>query len=129
MKAYAAVALSTIIILGAAPVANAEQVPANKTSVVGAFSVFNEDTCGNIGVLKHSVQRKPEHGQIRVDFERHRLDSGRCAGKVAGIMVIRYTPNRGYRGKDRATVIMRYPEFIGGSYMRSKYYRLKLDVK
>ena len=109
--------------------AGAEQVSANKTTVLDAFSVFNEDTCGHLGQLDYSIRTEPKNGTIDVRYEKHRLEEGRCAGRVAGIMVIRYTPNRGFRGQDKATVVMRYPEFVGGSYKRSRHFRYNLDVR
>jgi hypothetical protein len=64
-----------------------------------------------------------------VTFERELIESGKCAGSMGGVMIIRYTPNRGYRGKDSATVVLRYPEFEGGNYMRAKHYRYNIDVR
>ena len=110
-------------------VSHALDVRANRTNVVGTLLVTEGRSCRYIGALKHSVQRAPQHGRIDVAYERHVLDRGKCAGRRVGIMVIRYTPNRGYRGKDAATVVIRWPEFEGSAANRSRYYRLDLNVK
>jgi hypothetical protein len=92
-------------------------VPANRTSVISGFWVFGKQNCHHPGRLKNSVGRKPQHGKIVVKFEKRRIPkevSGTCAGRMSGVMLIYYTPDRGYRGKDAATVNFRFPQYQGG---------------
>jgi hypothetical protein len=112
--------------------ANAQEVPANKTSEVGVFFVYNESTCGHIGKLKHFITRKPKNGRIDVNFERRKIKpslSTRCAGRTSSVMVIRYTPNSGYRGRDAAKVVIRFPEFNGDYASKAEPFNYKFVVK
>ena len=123
------------ILAGIPSVAFAEDVtvPANRTSAISGFWVFGEQNCHHPGRLKHHVGRNPQHGKIAVKFEKRRIPqevSDKCAGRMSGVMVIYYTPDRGYRGKDNATVNLQFPEYQGGyGNNRGRALRFSLTVR
>ncbi|WP_421853133.1 hypothetical protein [Oricola sp.] len=126
---FFAAAILLLASFTAPAVAETREVRANRTTVVEAMFVTEGKSCRYLGKLKHSVPGKPKHGRIDVSYERHVVNEGRCAGRQVGLMLIRYTPNRGYRGKDSAVVSIRWPEFNGAPSSRSKRYKLDINVK
>lgn len=128
--------LLSVFLLAAALPATAKDrsvtVPANRTSGISSFHVYNYATCYSPGHIKSDVTRQGENGTVKVVYKRLKLPDdvrGRCAGLNAGALVITYTPNRGYRGKDSARVIFRYPRFEGDNRTKSSTLNLSITVK
>ena len=128
--------IASILLLAAALPATAKDrsvtVPANRTSGVVSFHVYNEATCYSPGKVKSDVTREGKHGTIKVIYQRRKLPNdvrGRCAGRIAGAMLITYMPNRGYRGKDSARIVFHYPRFEGDIRTKSSTLNLSITVK
>ena len=119
MRLFVCIFASLLLLLTSAANAkdSAVTVNANRTTPINGFWVFAEANCHNPGRLKHHVDRKPEHGKVDVRFEMRAIPkevSKRCAGRRGAAMVIYYTPDRGYRGKDSTTVSFQFPQYEGG---------------
>ena len=108
-------------------------VSANRTSPIGGFSIYDKANCRHGGKVDYRVKKKPEHGKVSVQFHKTKLGkgAGKCAGRQASGMVVLYTPNRGYRGKDKVTVTFIYDKYVGGhaSHRNAKTYQYKVTVK
>jgi len=107
-------------------------VLANRTSGVTSFHVYNNSTCYSPGHVKSEVTRQGEHGTVKVVYKRLKLPDnarGRGAGRNASAIVTTYTPNRGYRGKDSARIVFRYPRFESDNRTKSSTLNLSITVK
>lgn len=107
-------------------------VPANRTSPVTGFWVFGEQNCHHPGRLKHRVSKEPAHGKVTVKFDKRRIPeevSKRCAGRTSGVMIVFYTPDRGYRGKDKGSVSFQFPKYQGGGIATARTIKFSVTVK
>jgi hypothetical protein len=80
-------------------------VPAGQTSTLLSVP-FWDGKCQFGGYPDILVQEQPSHGQVRaqrVSRLRVPANAGACAGKMVKGTVLYYTPNRGYRGRDRVS--------------------------
>lgn len=98
------------------------------------FSVFVKQSCYTSGKVDYSFSNKPDHGKVTVSYQRYALGkgAGRCAGRQAGAMVVQYTPDRGYRGKDNFTISFHYSLFhgsLGRTPRKTARYTYNLTVK
>lgn len=92
--------------------------------------VFAKENCHHPGRLKHKVDRKAAHGKIEVRFQTRKIPeqvSRQCAGRTGSVMIVFYTPDRGYRGKDSATVSFQYPQYEGG-YGSPRGSQMKISI-
>lgn len=128
-------AVSLILVFSAQALADSKSVtvPANRTTVLGGFSTFNEQTCHHGGKVKYRVVKQPAHGKFVVTFEKRQLskNAGKCAGKLAGFMVMSYTPAHGYRGADALSIDFTYPQYVSGytGVMKGKRLNFSVTVK
>lgn len=114
------IVISLLVLLFSSSIASAEtirrEVPANKTSTVGAHATYGPSCTGG-AIPKFRVTKAPEHGQVTFKVVSFKLSdkTGRCAGRnVKGTAVI-YKPNRGYRGKDVFKVGFKMDMYVSGS--------------
>lgn len=126
-----AMALAAALVGQAAP-ASADQatVRANRTTTIYDIAQWMPSTCAHLGIMKHKLIPPPEHGKVSIIWTISRADRipEKCEGKIKGL-VVRYTPNRGYRGEDsfRFSVQMKRYETDGAppNYVKN----VKLTVK
>jgi len=109
-------------------------VRANRSTSLMSFSVFVKSSCYTSGKVDYSFSNKPDHGKVTVSYQRYTLgkSAGRCAGKPAGAMVVNYTPDRGYRGKDKFTLMFHYSLFhgeLGNMPRKTSHYTYNVTVK
>lgn len=123
--------LSTILPGTAFAETDTVTVGANRTTPVAGFSIYIEENCYSGGKVDYKVSGKPKHGKVTVQYQRRKLgkSAGRCAGKPAGSMVILFTPDRGYRGKDKFTVSFYFDKFEGGGARRARNISYDVTVK
>lgn len=75
---------------------------AGTTATVASLPSWNAQ-CRFDGYPEVTVDQQPRNGRIAVQrSSRLRVpdNAGRCAGSTVGGIVLRYTPNRGFRGSD-----------------------------
>lgn len=108
-------------------------VRANRTSPIGGFSIFVKANCHHGGRINYRIKRRPENGKAEVKYHKTKLgkNAGKCAGREAGGMVVLYTPQSGFRGKDTLTVTFIYPKYVGGhgGHGNAKTYKYTVNVK
>ncbi len=124
--------LSTLLSGAAHAESETASVPANRTTAISGFYIYQKQNCYSGGKVDYKVTNKPDHGKVTVQYQRRKLgdSAGKCAGKQAGAMVIQYTPNRGYRGKDKFSVSFYFNKFSGaGGTPRARNISYNLTVK
>lgn len=111
---------SFLILLSISSAAHADtirrEIPANKTSTVGAHATYGPECAGG-AIPKFRITKAPEHGKVTFKKVSFKLSekTGRCAGRsVKGTAVI-YKPDRGYRGKDVFKVGFTMDMYVSGS--------------
>jgi hypothetical protein len=121
---FATLALST----GASAGTLEGSVPANRTSLVHAYSVADPSTCASAGKPKMRVSTEPQHG--KVSFKWGYVPAGKrfrgCAGGRMRAMTVYYTPAPRYRGKDTFTVGYSFADMSG--YITIGYRSQKIVV-
>lgn len=105
-------------------------LPANKSSQIYDFAVWNPVTCAYPGKPSYKVGTQPQHGRLDFiyGFTRATNMPAHCKGKVKGLQVV-YTPNRGYRGTDGFVLTVRQPRFLNDSGARGQTVRPRFTVK
>jgi len=98
---------------------------------LGGFFIYQKQNCYSGGKVDYKVTNKPDHGKVTIRYERHQLgkSAGKCEGRPAGAMVVRYTPDRGFRGKDKIVVSFYFDKFAGGGAPRSRTVTYTVTVK
>ncbi|MCI5076724.1 MAG: hypothetical protein MRY80_16960 [Oricola sp.] len=133
MRGFFASLLALFVLFPSIAAAETINVRANRISSIAGFWVYAKQNCHHTGKLKHRIASAPKHGKVTVSFERRRIPESvdnKCAGRMSGVMVVHYTPNRGYRGKDSAAVTFEFPQYLGGQgYTKARTMRYTLNVK
>jgi len=112
-----------------APAAMIEQnAKANRTTLIYRFSQYAEDTCGAMAPPKFKVVFV-EHGKIVGTESGFKLDKGHCKGKYIKGIGFKYTPNRGFRGLDKAKVILTMPAFSDDTGAMTETLNFRIHVK
>ncbi|KZL05121.1 hypothetical protein PsAD2_04476 [Pseudovibrio axinellae] len=107
MRFLIASLISLIALTGSATADTKKQeVPANKGAVVDAIGYFNRATCGSSAMPKVTIRKQPAHGKLII--KKTTSPIGRkntiCKGKKINAVYVFYKPNKGYRGKDEASI-------------------------
>ncbi|WP_394690297.1 hypothetical protein [Hoeflea sp.] len=104
-------------------------VPANKSTMIAHFAVWNPSTCAIFGKPSHKVRKQPQHGKLKFIYGvvKHNKIPAHCKGKVKGLQVI-YTPDRGYRGPDNFVITVRQPRFLNDPAPRGQTLRPRFTV-
>jgi len=111
--------------------AESATVGANRTTALGGFSIYQKQNCYSGGKVDYKITTKPDHGKVTVRYERHKLgdSAGKCAGRKAGTMVILFTPDRGFHGKDKFVVSFYFNKFASGGTPRARNVSYDVTVK
>lgn len=82
------------------------EVPANKGAVVDGIGYFNRSTCTSAAMPKVKIKKQPKHGKLILKPSTGPVsrDKTICKGKQINAMYVIYQPERGYRGKDEASI-------------------------
>lgn len=87
-------------------------VPAGKTSLIFVFYNYNPETCYT-SVSSKPKLRKPAHGTLTAKLTPFRVQKGKeCAGRKVNAVSVFYTPDRGYRGRDKAKFGFSFPRYV-----------------
>jgi hypothetical protein len=109
-----------------------KQVPANKSSVILYFVVYDPVTCAYGSKPKTRINLEPAHGKIRFEWFAYKMskDTRNCAGKFARGMLAIYTPFKGYHGPDEAKVsLIGSGVYPGAGYSLSRSFHYDITVK
>ena len=112
--------------------AEKREVPAGKSSIILYYVVYNPETCASGSKPQTKVNQQPAHGTIRFEWFAHKPTKGayNCNGTLVRGMLVIYTPNKGYRGPDKAKVsLIGSGVYPGASYALSKTYWFDINVK
>lgn len=101
---------------------------ANKTTVIYNFYQYNQETCAAMAPPRAKV-KSVKNGKIKTSIGASIHDSGVCKGKTFKGVRLHYTPNRGFRGQDKASVTLLMPVFVDGEGVQSRTIRFNIDVK
>lgn len=103
-------------------------VKANRTSTIHYYAVFHPNTCAALEPPRLKVI-SVGHGTVRGSIERLEITEGRCKGFNVKGLVIYYTPDRGFRGRDRVRVNLVTVEFVDGQGTRSENMNFNILVE
>jgi hypothetical protein len=104
------------------------EVSANKSTGIYGWYQFNRNNCGAGMVPKYTV-KSVEHGKIVGGVEIYELKTRRCKGKPVKGLVLKYTPNQGFRGLDNAKVILTMPRYLDDTGYNSRTLDFRIQVK
>jgi hypothetical protein len=96
---------------------------------VGNFAFYDLDSCASGGKPKITYYQ-PEHGTITSTWARLKFASDhKCRGKPINGLIIYYQSKGGYRGVDRGSYVVSFPEFTNGSGFKAYTYKVNANVK
>ncbi|MGL4488275.1 MAG: hypothetical protein ACRCU5_02380 [Rhizobiaceae bacterium] len=104
-------------------------VSSGSTTRIYTFSVYDRDTCGSGGKPKITIYQ-PDHGTISSAFVPLKLDkANHCSGKPVKGLAITYKSKGGYRGIDKGSFVISYPQFTDGTGFQAYTFKLNANVK
>ncbi len=105
-------------------------VRAGKSTQIYSFVSYNAETCATSTIPKLGTV-KVDNGKITSRVGRVQFDSGRCKGKYFNALQIFYKSKSGFRGEDKASIILITNRYVGGfsHSRRSNKVIFKLNVK
>ena len=128
---YLALVLAAFV-NGPAQAAERVEVDANGgMQVIFTHATTYNNTCDSADPPRHKIRKQAAHGTIVTDIVKTTFPAThkRCAGKPVQVFVVGYRPNRGYRGKDSATVSMSATAYSNESFRSNRTLRFVIDVK
>ena len=133
-RLFYSVALTCFLALvsGSGFAAENVEVKANSgKTVIYSFYIYNKFNCSFSEPPSYKVGKPAAHGSFEAGIVRGRFkaDHDRCPGKRVYALEVKYKPNRGYRGIDKATLNLRYPAYGGLNYQRTRSIKFNIAVK
>ncbi len=112
--------------------ANAQNVDAkaaaNRTSIIYSYVLYNSENCAAAALPKVKIKSE-KNGKIVGIKGSFKLTKGPCKGKRMKGIGFKYTPNRGFRGMDKASVLLTMPSRVDDSGNMSKTLNFSIQVK
>jgi hypothetical protein len=124
--------LAMLLVTGGAVAAEKADVKANGgVQVIYTFATTYADTCNSAAPPRFKIKRQAAHGKVYAEIVKTTWPAtdAQCAGKPVQVLVIAYEPNRGYRGKDSATVNMSYTLYTNESVRKNRALHFDISVK
>lgn len=121
---------TTIVTLALAMPATAKSfkkiVRSGQATEIAYMGSFNTRNCDVGPIPKAEIKVKPQYGTLTIKTMHHPINKGKCAGMDMKVRAVFYTPNRGYRGTDKARIKFSRPQYINhpGSLSRTDDYQL-----
>ncbi len=116
-----------------ASVSHAEErtVRSGRSSPLDLFATASQGDCSTSGKPTTFISVKPAHGTISFQWVGTTMDKvfGFCGSKPMKGMLTIYTPHKGFRGKDTATVGFRYPTYSGSNTTSASSRTYNITVK
>lgn len=125
------VALAFLLALLGEASAETRNIPANKTSTIGFYYTYVRNTCNYGSKPKFKLTQAPAHGSVTAKWQGYRMgqEAGYCAGKQVYGMMIVYTPNKGFQGKDAVAFdLIGSGVYPGMGYDLSRGFRIDVNV-
>lgn len=109
---------------------HSRDVAANKSSVVNGHVYYNRHECTSGPIAQVKVKVKPKHGSVKIRRTTYSPPKGkRCDDKKFNAVLVIYTPQRGYRGKDTFKTNYSMPKYVQGSQINYYTDTYKINVK
>jgi hypothetical protein len=134
MKFKSAAIVSSIILANIAWSSTAHSasinisLKANRTSGLYTYIQYDPNTCGAMMMPKFKV-KYVKNGKITGSKGSFKLTKGICKGRSMKGVAFRYTPNRGFRGTDKASIQLNMPAYTDGSGNASRSLDFIIQVK
>ncbi|MBM6582596.1 hypothetical protein ILT44_20530 [Microvirga sp. BT689] len=130
MERAMAAAAGLLVLAGSASAETRERtIKANTVAAVGGFLGYEVDTCYPAEIPDVKIRQAPANGSLRiVPHEEVLGKDSRCPGtKVRGLAYV-YTPKKGFRGTDEATVDVPWNSTDSGRATILSYtYRIRVE--
>ncbi len=104
------------------------EVKANRSTGIYGYSQYNANSCGSGAPPKFTI-KSVEHGKITGGTYKFKIKKGPCKGRQVKGVGFKYTPKRGFRGLDKARVILSMPRFSDDSGHSSRTLDFRIQVK
>lgn len=104
------------------------EVKAGKTTLIYNYAQYDPERCSGMAVPKVGTV-KAKNGKITTRTGTQNIDSGVCKGRKIKAVEIYYTPNRSFRGKDKASVVLLLPIWVDGTGHKASKLNFNLDIK
>lgn len=125
-------AISFVLAIGALPLRAEDMtvtVAAGKRSAIGTYGTYSTGGCTAGPVAQSRVATQAQHGRIEFVEERRIISAGQCGRVQANVVVVYYTPRKGYRGPDRASGDFSYDAFAESSRQIGNRVNFNITVK
>lgn len=134
MRSHIRKFLSLLPILAVAAPALADDitVPAGRTSPIGFYYTYSHHTCYYGNKPEFKLTKAPEHGTVKAVWKGYRMgkEARNCNGKPMYGMLILYSPNKGYHGKDVVKFgLSGSGLWPGATYSVSRGFKTNITVK
>ncbi len=103
-------------------------VKGGQKTLIYNYSKYDPTRCSGMALPKLGTV-KTENGKITTRISTQKLDKGSCKGRVIKSLEVFYTPNRGFKGKDKVSVILTSSRYVDGTGHTSTKLKYNLNVK
>ena len=98
------------------------------TTHVYSFMVYDRIRCRSILPPKVGTV-KADNGKITTRRGSFKVKDGVCKGSIYKTLDVFYKSKTGFRGKDKASVVLLFPIYVDDTEVRAKRLKLNLNVK
>jgi len=123
--------LALMVSVGFAHSANVDFRKNHKTQFQ-FFYYFSGINCRAGPKTKHKVTKEPKNGSLSfawISQVPHGKVKNKCRGKPTKGLAVYYTPNRGFKGKDKFSYRLGFPEFVNGTRLKWRTFSINANVK
>ena len=120
LRSWMSVAAVAFVIglVGAAGDASAQgrtiKVKQGHKTVIDGISIYNTGNCHSALRKPKSNKGKAKNGQVSIAWVSYTVKEGQCKGRTFKAIVVSYTPNRGFKGRDKASITYQAPRMRSG---------------
>lgn len=107
----------------------ASTVTGGKRTLVGQYALYTTDTCYAGPVPDARIATQPAHGKLDFAVEALTTNAGNCGRMTIHFRRVYYTPNKGYRGADEASVDFIYNAYSDAPRLTNRRQSYQITVK
>lgn len=107
----------------------ASTVTGGKRTLVGQFALYTTDTCYAGPVPDARIATQPSHGKLDFAVEALTTNAGNCGKMTIHFRRVYYTPHKGYRGADEASVDFIYNAYSDAPRLTNRRQSYQITVK